>query len=58
MAAILFFAVLAGIYALLYYLNHKTPLPEGCENIKAGCEGCHDASCGNHPSHDLSGKDE
>lgn len=53
MAAVLFFAALAAVYALLYYLNHKTPLPKGCENIKAGCEGCHDASCGNHPSHDL-----
>ncbi|MCI8540782.1 MAG: hypothetical protein HFE68_00405 [Erysipelotrichaceae bacterium] len=52
MAAVLFFAGLAGIYALLYYLNHKTPLPEGCENIKAECEGCHDSSCALHPSHD------
>lgn len=50
MAAVLFFAALAAIYALLYYLNHKTPLPEGCENIKAECEGCHDSSCSNHPS--------
>lgn len=51
--AVLFFAVLGGIYALLYYLNHKTPVPEGCENLKAQCKGCQDHSCGNNPEHNL-----
>lgn len=53
MAAVLFFAGLAGIYALLYYFNHKTPVPEGCEDLKAECKGCHDTSCMNNPAHDA-----
>lgn len=52
MAAVLLFAVLGGLYALLYYLNHKTPLPEGCENLKAECKGCQDVTCMNNPAHD------
>ncbi|MEE0831778.1 MAG: hypothetical protein UIM26_09985 [Longicatena sp.] len=49
--AVLYLAILGGIYALVYYLNSRTPLPEGCENLKAECEGCHDVSCCNHPTH-------
>lgn len=51
--AVLFFAALAAIYAALYYWNHQTPLPKGCEHIKSECHGCHVTSCGNHPSHDI-----
>lgn len=51
--AALLFAALGGLYALLYYLNHKTPVPKGCEDIKAECKGCHDTACANHPAHDL-----
>lgn len=51
--AVLFFALLAAVYAVLYYFNHQTPLPKGCENIKAECHGCPDTSCGNHPSHEI-----
>lgn len=47
--AVLYLAILGGLYALVYYLNHKTPVPEGCEHLKAECEGCHDVSCCNHP---------
>ena len=49
--AVLFFAVLVAIYITLYLLNKKTPLPEGCENLKADCEGCKDFSCTNNPAH-------
>ncbi|MGM9946824.1 hypothetical protein [Floccifex sp.] len=49
--AILFFGILLGIYIFLYLSNKKTPLPEGCENLKADCEGCHDFACTNHPAH-------
>ena len=49
--AIVLFAVMGGFYALLYYLNHKTPVPKGCEDAKAQCAGCRVTSCGNHPSH-------
>lgn len=51
--AVIYLGILGGIYALVFYLNHKTPLPKGCENFKAECEGCHDTSCCNNPAHDL-----
>lgn len=47
-----YLGILGAFYALVYYLNHKTPVPEGCEDLKASCKGCHDFSCGNHPSQD------
>lgn len=49
--AILFFALLVTIYIVLYLMNNKTPLPEGCENLKADCEGCKDYACTNNPAH-------
>lgn len=49
--AILFFALLVTIYIVLYFMNKKTPLPEGCENLKADCEGCKDYACTNNPAH-------
>ena len=49
--AILFFALLVTIYIVLYLMNKKTPLPEGCENLKADCEGCEDYACTNNPAH-------
>ncbi|MFV0479647.1 MAG: hypothetical protein ACK5LZ_03635 [Anaerorhabdus sp.] len=56
--ALLFILGLAGFYAVAYYLNHKTPVPEGCENLKAECDGCHISSCGNHPTHQESKGEE
>ena len=52
MIGVVYLALLGGIYALCYVLNHRTPVPKGCENLKASCEGCHDFACGNHPSQD------
>lgn len=49
--SILFFALLVTIYIVLYLMNKKTPLPEGCENLKADCEGCKDYACTNNPAH-------
>lgn len=49
--AILFFALLVTIYIVLYLMNKKTPLPKGCENLKADCEGCKDYACTNNPTH-------
>lgn len=49
--AILFFALLVTIYIVLYLMNKKTPLPEGCENLKTDCEGCKDYACTNNPAH-------
>lgn len=51
LAAVLFAGGLAAMYAAVYYLNHKTPVPEGCEDLKAECDGCKISSCGNHPTH-------
>ena len=42
--------IMGGLYAALYYLNHRTPVPEGCENLKEECSGCSISSCANHPS--------
>lgn len=50
LAAVILFVVLGGIVALGYVLNKKTPVPEGCENLKENCEGCRITSCVNHPS--------
>lgn len=50
MTAVLYLAALGGLYAVAYYFNHKTPVPAGCENIKAACDGCSIGSCGNNPS--------
>ena len=49
-AAIIVFVALASIVAASYVLNKNTKVPEGCENIKADCEGCKITSCINHPS--------
>lgn len=51
MMLFLFVAGLAAMYGVVYYLNHKTPAPEGCEDLKAECDGCKISSCGNHPNH-------
>ena len=50
-AAFIYAAILGSIFALVYTLNRNTPVPEGCEDLKAECGGCHDISCGNHPKH-------
>ena len=55
--ALLFGLCLGCVYALLYYLNHKTPLPKGCENIKAECDGCKITSCDLHPTHNIKEKE-
>ncbi len=49
--ALIFLAVMGGAYAVLYTLNHRTAVPEGCEDLKVDCEGCRITSCGSHPTH-------
>lgn len=49
--AVLVFGVMVCVYIFLYLMNKKTPKPEGCENLRADCEGCKDFGCANHPSH-------
>lgn len=51
LGVLLVLGVLAGAYGLLYYVNKKTPEPEGCEEIEHTCSGCQITSCGRHPSH-------
>lgn len=48
--AALFIAVMGGAYAGLYYLNHKTPVPKGCEDLSSECQGCSINSCEKHPN--------
>ena len=48
--AIIYLAALGAFYALVYYLNHRTPRPQGCEEIDATCGTCSLGHCGNHPS--------
>ncbi len=46
--AIVLIAFLVITYIVLYVLNHRTPLPEGCEDIMASaakCSGCHNSAC-------------
>ncbi len=49
-----FLAVMGGVYAMLYTLNHRTPVPKGCEDLKTNCDGCRIISCGSHPVHHAS----
>ncbi len=56
--AIIYFIILAVIYGVLYYFNHKTPKPEGCENLRSSCEGCNITSCMAHPNNDRLFKEE
>ncbi len=49
--AVLFLGVLVAIYILAYIQNKKTPLPEGCQDLKAECDGCKLYSCDLHPNH-------
>ena len=48
---ILFVGALIAIYIWAYLNNKKTPLPKGCENLKADCDGCKLVSCSLHPDH-------
>lgn len=52
--AILFLAAMGGVYAILYFLNHRTPVPKGCENLSVECDGCGITSCAKHPNHQES----
>lgn len=45
---LLVIAAFAGLYALLYYLNKRTPVPEGCENLTTDCDGCKMVECEHH----------
>jgi hypothetical protein len=50
MEALIFVAILGAFYAGVYLLNHKTPVPAGCEDLTASCNGCSISSCGLHPT--------
>lgn len=52
MSAVIYISILAGVYGVFYYFNHKTPKPKGCENLKTECDGCKITSCMSHPVHD------
>ncbi|MBR4496022.1 MAG: hypothetical protein IKP12_02700 [Acholeplasmatales bacterium] len=41
--AIVIIAALVALFIVTFVINRKTPVPEGCENIKITEEGC--ANC-------------
>lgn len=41
--AIIILVLLAATFIITFVINRKTPVPEGCENIKITEEGC--ANC-------------
>ncbi|MCR5229569.1 MAG: hypothetical protein K6D03_05540 [Solobacterium sp.] len=43
--AVLVAGVLLGLYVILMTLNKKTPVPEGCENLRPDCKACGIADC-------------
>ena len=43
--AILIVASLLGLNVWVYTANTKTPVPEGCENLKPDCHGCGITDC-------------
>ena len=45
MKAVIYFVILAGIYAIAYILNRRTGKPEGCENLREDCANCSIVSC-------------
>ncbi len=51
--ALLFLGAMGGIYALFYTMNHRTAVPEGCEDLKVECEGCKIISCSSHPTQQM-----
>lgn len=53
--AIVVVIALLAIFFITYVLNKKTPVPEGCENIKISDENCN--SCGNMDCHIKQGID-
>ena len=44
---VVLFAILACLFGITYYLNNKTPVPKGCENLKEDCKGCNIKTCPN-----------
>lgn len=48
--AILVFAVFAGLFILIYYLNSKTKKPEGCEELPEECVKCKVTLCNRNPN--------
>jgi len=53
--AIVVVLALVAIFFITYVLNKRTPVPEGCENIKISDENC--LSCGNVDCHIKQGID-
>ncbi len=48
--------LLIAVFFVTYFLNKKTPVPKGCENIKLseeGCLACHNTDCGIRQKMDL-----
>lgn len=57
LVTILVLAGVIGLYIGSYILNKRTPVPEGIEPI-ADCDACNTTSCTQHPSNDVSIKED
>ena len=49
--AFVWMAALVAVFIGTYLMNKHTPKPEGCEDLKADCDGCKDFACTNNPAH-------
>lgn len=47
---------LIGIFVFAYQANMHTPVPAGCENLAATCEGCSMTHCTRHPHQPKEGE--
>ncbi|MDD2434246.1 MAG: hypothetical protein PHY11_04710 [Bacilli bacterium] len=45
LAGILVIGGLIILFIVAYILNHRTPKPKGCENLKPDCGACHIENC-------------
>ena len=49
-AMVLVIGALIALFIICFLLNKKTPKPEGCEDLEAGCETCTNTACLKHDS--------
>lgn len=48
--ALILITALVFFYSYSMAENKKTEMPEGCQQLLAGCASCHDVTCGHFDS--------
>lgn len=56
--AVLIILICIGLFIFTYYLNRKTPKPDGCENMDGQCEGCQMTSCSHYIKNNEEGEEK